>query len=65
VIVEIVPPPIGEMTSSLDPMPENHASFAPAICLNCHAEGGEDIPKIPEGHAEFDPEGCLTCHTTQ
>ena len=64
VIVENVPAPIGEMSSEIDPMPENHASFAVGICLNCHAEGGEDIPKIPMSHEGFDPEGCLTCHTT-
>jgi thiosulfate/3-mercaptopyruvate sulfurtransferase len=64
VIVEKVPAPVGEMTSEIEPMPENHAVLAAGICLNCHAEGGEDIPKIPEGHAEYDPEGCLTCHTT-
>jgi len=64
VIVPDVPLPIDQMLAAVKPMPEDHASLSRAICLNCHASGGEDIPQIPEGHRGYDPESCLTCHAT-
>jgi len=62
VIVEQIPLPIDQLLAAIKPQPADHVNYTSAMCLTCHASGGDDIPQIPEGHEGYDPEGCSTCH---
>jgi hypothetical protein len=62
IIVEEVPVAIDQLMQAIKPQPEDHANYTSAMCLTCHASGGDDIPQMPAGHEGYDPEECSTCH---